>query len=115
MVRADEFKIYQVLYNLVNNAINYTGSDKSVIIRQIVNGEIVRIEVMDTGEGIPPEELDNVWERYYKADKKHKREVMGTGLGLSIVKNILKLHDAKYGVLSKPGEGSIFWFELKKI
>ena len=104
-----------VLYNLVNNAINYTGSDKSVIIRQIVNGEIVRIEVMDTGEGIPPEELDNVWERYYKADKKHKREVMGTGLGLSIVKNILKLHDAKYGVLSKPGEGSIFWFELKKI
>ena len=115
MVRADEFKIYQVLYNLVNNAINYTGSDKSVIISQIVNGEIVRIEVMDTGEGIPPEELDNVWERYYKADKKHKREVMGTGLGLSIVKNILKLHDAKYGVLSKPGEGSIFWFELKKI
>lgn len=115
MVRADEFKIYQVLYNLVNNAINYTGSDKSVIISQIVNGEIVRIEVMDTGEGIPPEELDNVWERYYKADKKHKREVMGTGLGLSIVKNILKLHDARYGVLSKPGEGSIFWFELKKI
>ena len=115
MVRADEFKIYQVLYNLVNNAINYTGSDKSVIISQIVNGEIVRIEVMDTGEGIPPEELDNVWERYYKADKKHKREVMGTGLGLSIVKNILKLHDAKYVVLSNPGEGSIFWFELKKI
>lgn len=115
MVRADEFKIYQVLYNLVNNAINYTGPDKTVTIKQIVNGEIVRIEVTDTGDGIAEEELANVWERYYKADKKHKREVMGTGLGLSIVKNILKLHDAKYGVLSKVGEGSTFWFELKII
>lgn len=115
MVRADEFKIYQVLYNLVNNAINYTGPDKTVTIKQIVNGEIVRIEVTDTGDGIAEEELANVWERYYKADKKHKREVMGTGLGLSIVKNILKLHDAKYGVLSKIGEGSTFWFELKII
>lgn len=115
MVRADEFKIYQVLYNLVNNAINYTGHDKTVTIKQIVNGEIVRIEVTDTGDGIAEEELANVWERYYKADKRHKREVMGTGLGLSIVKNILKLHDAKYGVLSKVGEGSTFWFELKII
>lgn len=115
MVRADEFKIYQVLYNLVNNAINYTGPDKTVTIKQIVNGEIVRIEVTDTGDGIAEEELANVWERYYKADKKHKREVMGTGLGLSIVKNILKLHNAKYGVLSKVGEGSTFWFELKII
>lgn len=115
MVRADEFKIYQVLYNLVNNAVNYTGPDKTVTIKQIVNGEIVRIEVTDTGEGIAEDELANVWERYYKADKKHKRAVMGTGLGLSIVKNILKLHNAKYGVLSKVGEGSTFWFELKII
>lgn len=113
MVNADEFKLYQVLYNLINNAINYTGEDKTVIIRQIVNGGIVRIEVTDTGEGIPPEEIDNVWERYYKVDKKHKRAVMGTGLGLSIVKNILKLHHAKLGVTSKPGCGSTFWFELK--
>ncbi|MFQ9933931.1 MAG: ATP-binding protein [Lachnospiraceae bacterium] len=113
MVKADEFKIYQVLYNLINNAVNYTGEDKTVIIRQIVNGGIVRIEVTDTGEGIPPEKIENVWERYYKIDKKHKRAVMGTGLGLSIVKNILKLHDAKYGVISKVGNGSTFWFELK--
>lgn len=114
-VNADEFKIYQVLYNLVNNAVNYTGADKTITIKQIVNGEIVRIEVTDTGDGIAEDELANVWERYYKADKKHKREVMGTGLGLSIVKNILKLHNAKYGVLSKAGEGSTFWFELKII
>lgn len=113
MVYADEFKIYQVLYNLVNNAVNYTGEDKVVTIRQIVNGGIVRIEVSDTGEGIEPDELANVWERYYKVDKEHKRAVMGTGLGLSIVKNILKLHSAKYGVVSEVGKGSTFWFELK--
>ncbi|MDY5576354.1 MAG: HAMP domain-containing sensor histidine kinase [Lachnospiraceae bacterium] len=113
IVEADEFKIYQVIYNLVNNAINYTGSDKKVIVRQLVNGGIVRIEVIDTGEGIAEDELSNVWDRYYKVDKTHKRAVMGTGLGLSIVKNILELHQAKYGVNSIPGEGSTFWFELK--
>jgi len=112
IVEADELKIYQVIYNLMNNAINYTGKDKCVIINQIVSGNIVRIEVKDTGDGISPEEIDNVWERYYKVDKQHKRAVMGTGLGLSIVKNILKSHHAKYGVISKLGEGATFWFEL---
>ena len=114
-VEADEFKIYQVLYNLVNNAVNYTGEDKTVTVSQVVNGGIVRIEVRDTGEGIAQEQLENVWDRYYKIDKNHKRAVMGTGLGLSIVKNILKQHDARYGVKSKPGQGSTFWFELKTI
>lgn len=112
-VEADEFKIYQVLYNLVNNAVNYTGADKRVTVRQLVNGGIVRIEVEDTGEGIPEDQMNNVWDRYYKIDKTHKRAVMGTGLGLSIVKNILKLHNACYGAASTPGHGSIFWFELK--
>lgn len=112
-VEADEFKIYQVIYNLVNNAINYTGEDKTVVVKQRVNGGIVRIEVIDTGEGIEEEKLALVWERYYKVDKNHKRAVMGTGLGLSIVKNILQLHNARYGVNSVVGEGSTFWFELK--
>lgn len=112
-VEADEFKIYQVLYNLVNNAVNYTGPDKKVTVRQILNGGIVRIEVMDTGEGIAEDQLENVWDRYYKIDKNHKRALMGTGLGLSIVKNILKLHHAQYGVNSILGQGSTFWFELK--
>lgn len=113
IVEADEFKIYQVIYNLISNAVNYTGDDKSVVIRQIVNYKSVRIEVIDFGAGIPKNELQNVWERYYKVDKSHKRAVMGSGLGLSIVQNILKLHDAKYGVKSEEGKGSTFWFELK--
>ena len=112
-VCADEYKIFQVLYNLINNAINYTGEDKKVVVEQIVKDGKVRIEVRDTGAGIPEEELDNVWERYYKVDKVHKRAIQGTGLGLSICKNILKLHQAEYGVESRQGCGSTFWFELE--
>jgi signal transduction histidine kinase len=111
-VDADAFKLFQVLYNLINNAINYTGSDKRVEVYQIVEQDRVKIEVRDTGEGIAPEDLKNVWERYYKVDKNHKRAVQGTGLGLSIVKNILKLHNAEYGVESQVGQGSCFWFRL---
>lgn len=111
---ADEFKIFQVIYNLVNNAINYTGEDKRVLVRQLIreDGETVRIEVIDSGEGIDEEHLPYVWDRYYKVDKNHKRAVMGTGLGLSIVKNILDLHHARYGVESIVSVGSKFWFEL---
>ncbi len=111
-VDADEYKIFQVIYNLINNAINYTGTDKMVRVRQKVVEDRVRIEVEDSGEGIAKEDLPYVWDRYYKVDKTHKRSVMGTGLGLSIVKNILELHDAAYGVWSEEGKGSIFWFEL---
>ncbi len=112
IVYADEEKIFQVIYNLVNNAVNYTGDDKTVTVKQIVLGDKVRIEVHDSGLGIPEEELKNIWERYYKVDKTHKRSIQGTGIGLSIVKNILKLHGADYGVLSTVGQGSTFWFEL---
>lgn len=112
-VEADEYKIFQVLYNLINNAVTYTGKDKTVWVRQKVSGKKVRIEVTDSGEGIGKEALPYVWDRYYKVDKSHKRAVMGTGLGLSIVKNILELHGAAYGVESREGCGSTFWFELE--
>ncbi len=113
-VKADEEKLHQVIYNLLGNAVNYTGSDKSVTIKQLCADNTVRIEVTDTGEGIPEESLAYVWERYYKVDRNHKRSVTGTGLGLSIVKNILKLHKAEYGAYSKEGSGSTFWFELEQ-
>lgn len=111
-VEADRTRILQVIYNLVNNAINYTGEDKRVVIRQTVSDGYCKIEVSDSGCGIPEAELPLIWERYYKSNEFHKRSQMGTGLGLSIVKNILALHKAKFGVRSKVGKGSTFWFEL---
>ncbi|MBO5261475.1 MAG: HAMP domain-containing protein [Clostridia bacterium] len=114
-VSADETRLLQVIYNLVNNAINYTGEDKTVTIRQDVLDDIVRISIIDTGEGISEENLPLVWDRYYKIDKVHKRAILGTGLGLSIVKNILMLHNSRFGVSSEVSKGSTFWFELKVI
>lgn len=113
-VNADKVMILQVIYNLVNNALNYTGEDKKVSIVQSVWDNNVRISVMDTGEGIAEEDLPYIWDRYYKVDKVHKRAKIGTGLGLSIVKGILESHGATYGVESRIGEGSNFWFELPK-
>lgn len=112
-VCADRVKIGQVVYNFVNNAVNHCGEDKTVIVTQKVSSERVRVEVTDHGEGIEPDKLEYIWDRYYKVDKDHKRGVIGTGLGLSIVKRILDLHGARYGVKSKPGVGSTFWFELE--
>jgi signal transduction histidine kinase len=114
-VKADRTMILQVVYNLVNNALNYTGDDKTVTITQSVNDGRVRVSVSDTGVGIAEEDLPYIWDRYYKVDKVHKRAVVGTGLGLSIVKGILESHGARYGVESRVGEGSTFWFELDVI
>lgn len=69
----------------------------------------------DHGKGIAEDEIDSIWDRYYKVDKTHRRATQGSGIGLSIVKNILKLHEARFGVNSKVGEGSVFWFELKTV
>lgn len=112
-VIADATMILQVLYNLINNAINYTGEDKFVSVRQDVVGDSVRITVSDTGEGISEEDIPHIWDRYYKVDKVHKRATIGTGLGLSIVKEALEIHHATYGVTSIKDKGTSFWFELK--
>ena len=111
-VYADEDKIKQVVANLTNNAVKYCGADKviTVTIRKV--GKVYRLEVSDHGPGIKPEELPHVWDRYYKTSSNYVRETTGTGLGLSIVKEILTLHGANYGVESKVGKGTTFWFEL---
>ncbi len=113
LVFADKKRILQVVCNLANNAINYAGEDKTVIIRtERTKAGDVRVSVTDHGCGIDREELPYIWDRYYKVDKTHTRSVTGSGLGLSIVRRILELHGARYGVDSRIGEGSCFWFEL---
>ncbi|NMA82288.1 MAG: HAMP domain-containing histidine kinase [Epulopiscium sp.] len=114
-VNADEVKITQVIYNLINNAITYTGIDKKVILYQNEHQGFVKVEIMDTGEGIPPKMLPYIWDRYYKIERKHRRAIVGNGLGLSIVRKILDLHGGDYGVESVQGQGSTFWFILKTV
>ncbi len=114
IVRCDVIKIQQVIYNLINNAVNYTGEDKKVFVRQINKPDAVRIEVSDTGQGISADKIQLIFEKYYRSEN-HKREVVGTGLGLSIVKAILKKHSYNFGVISSIGKGSTFWFEIRDI
>jgi signal transduction histidine kinase len=112
-VEADVIKIEQVIYNLINNAVNYSGEDKTIYIMQINKEKSVRIEITDTGSGISAEQLPLIFDRYYRGEK-NKRDVIGTGLGLSIVKQILKQHNYEFGVCSEINVGSTFWFEILK-
>lgn len=114
LVNADKNKITQVIYNLVNNAINYTGNDKLVYIRVLDNKKEYVIEVKDTGKGIKKEEIPYIWDKYYKSDKKHQRNVVSTGIGLSIVKEILSKHKFDYGVKSIQKKGTTFYFKIRK-
>ena len=112
IVNGDEAKIKQVLSNLITNAIKYCGEDKVIIVNLKKTGKKMRCEIIDHGAGIAPDEINHVWERYYKSSTHHVRPTEGSGLGLSIVKEILTLHKANYGVHSKVGKGSTFWFEM---
>lgn len=113
-VKADKAKIEQVIYNLINNAIEHTGEDLRVIITVKKQLDSVMISIKDTGAGLTEEEKQLVWNRYYKKEKKHKRNVIGSGIGLSIVKGILESHKCEYGIDSKVGQYTSFYFKLKK-
>ncbi len=112
VIRADRARIGQVVYNLVGNAVNYTGEDKRVRVKLAKKENAARLEVIDSGKGIPADEVDTIWDRYYRSAETHKRPVQGTGLGLSIVKSVLLQHDSPFGVISEVGKGSCFWAEF---
>lgn len=114
IISADKKKIEQVIYNLINNAINYTGEDNLVTINIANNNKDILVEITDTGKGIKEEEIKYIWDKYYKNKKKHKRNLIGTGLGLSIVKKILEEHNYEYGVKSTVNNGSTFYFKIPK-
>ena len=114
MISADKKKLEQVIYNLLNNALNYIGDDKKVIIKVVEDNKDYTIMVIDSGKGIDKKEIDHIFDRYYRSKKNHKRYVYGTGLGLSIVKNILLLHNYPYGVKSTKNKGTIFYFKIKR-
>lgn len=113
-VSADEEKIKQVISNLITNAVKFCGEDKTVKVslsRSRAHSSVI-CHVEDHGIGIASNELEHVWERYYKTSSNMVRTTEGSGLGLSIVKEIMVLHRAEYGVNSTLGKGTTFWFEL---
>ncbi|MFA5449167.1 MAG: HAMP domain-containing sensor histidine kinase [Clostridia bacterium] len=115
-VYADEVKISQVIYNLLSNAVNYSGEDKTIIVKSYPKGDNIRLEVIDHGVGIDVDVLSHIWDRYYKSDKVHRRAEVGTGLGLSIVKSVISMHPGGvYGVESSVGHGSKFYIELPRL
>ncbi|MBO4819709.1 MAG: HAMP domain-containing protein [Firmicutes bacterium] len=114
-VHGDESKIKQVMSNLISNAVKYSEERKEIRVFFEDKGDTVRFSVEDKGMGIPEEQLDMIWNRYQRASRQGARAKEGNGLGLSICSEILKRSDAKYGVESVYGEGSCFWFEMKKV
>ncbi|MBI4345441.1 MAG: ATP-binding protein [Elusimicrobia bacterium] len=111
-VRADRGQLRQMLTNLLDNAIKYTGENGTVRLSAERTEGFVAVSVEDNGAGIPPEALPRVFERFYRVDKARSRELGGTGLGLSIVKHLVELHGGAVTVASEVGRGSTFRFTL---
>lgn len=131
-VWGDEFKIEEVLTNYYTNALNHLGGDRHIDISfsllenpkaaslskgagadaERCSSSLVRVSVYNDGEQIPKEDIDRIWEKFYKVDKARTRAYGGSGIGLSIVKAIMEAHGQRYGVINRE-HGVEFWFELE--
>lgn len=111
IIHADARRLEQMLTNLVHNAIKFNRENGSVTISH-ERTERDRISVVDTGDGIPPEHIKRIFERFYRVDRARSRELGGTGLGLAIVKHLARSHNGEVSVQSTPGKGSTFIIEL---
>lgn len=112
-VLGDRDRLEQVMVNLLDNAIKYTPSGGRVSVTAEKTNGAVRVDVRDTGIGIPAGDIPRIFERFYRVDKARSRELGGTGLGLAIVKHIIQGHNGKMHVESSPGKGSTFSFSIK--
>lgn len=113
-VYADKLRIGQVLTNLIVNAIKYGIDQGTIVVQYTIETDHVHIQVKDDGPGMEEIHLNRIFERFYRVDKSRSKEQGGTGLGLSIVKHIIEAHEEKISVKSKLGEGTTFYFTLKK-
>lgn len=111
-ISADESRMYQLAGNLISNAIKYNVDNGSVDIRLYRQGDKAVFTVKDSGIGIPSDQQDKIFERFYVVDKSRNKNISSTGLGLSIVKHIVKAHDGTIELDSQPGKGSMFTVKL---
>ncbi|MGN1169623.1 MAG: ATP-binding protein, partial [Acutalibacteraceae bacterium] len=115
-VNADEDMLMQVIYNLVDNAIKFTPDGGYISINAFQDGDKVFVDIKNSGDGVSPEELDKIFERFYKIDKSRSYDVRGAGLGLYIVKSIITLHGGEIKATSEQGSYTefSFWIPLKQ-
>lgn len=107
--------VSELIYNLIDNAIKYNKEGGSIDIYTEITPEGIEFSVRDTGIGIAKEDIDRIFERFYRVDKSHSKTVGGTGLGLSIVKHVAMVHNARIKVSSTPGEGTTVSVVFKNI
>lgn len=113
-VQANRSRIEQVVVNLLSNAIRYTPDGEKIQVSVIEMEDTIKVQIENTGNPIPEESLEKIWDRFYRLDASRSRHTGGTGLGLSIVKNILDLHHAEYGVYNTTNS-VVFYFNLQKV
>jgi two-component system sensor histidine kinase VicK len=111
-VTVDPPQITQVLDNLLNNAIKFSPAGGTVTVKLSAEENMIRIQVSDTGIGIPADKIDRIFDRFYQIDGSSTRQFGGAGLGLAICKQIIDAHDGKFEVESEVGKGSTFAFLL---
>lgn len=114
IIETDEQRIENIVTNLIDNAINYSEDNKKITVRIKESSRMVRLSIIDQGVGIPPEEQERIFERFYRVDKARSRQTGGTGLGLSIVRHLVKTMNGTISVESKVGQGSTFTVRLPK-
>jgi signal transduction histidine kinase len=113
-INADWERMEQVLTNFITNAIRHVDENGTIKVNMIDKGEHISVEVENTGSHMPEDEMERIWDKFYKLDKSRNRKFGGTGIGLSIVKNILTLHGYEYGVSNTVG-GVKFYFSVPKM
>lgn len=114
-VSGDRLQLSRVLYNLLGNALSHVGEGDSILVgvMPVGIGDVITVEVSDSGEGVAQEDLAHVWDRYFTR-RQIARGAAGSGLGLAISRQILEAHGATWGASSEPGHGTVFWFEMAR-
>ncbi len=113
-VKGDVGRLEEILENLIDNALRYSGSDR-IDVSSAATPTEVTVSVTDFGIGIPAEHIPHIFERFYRVNKSRSRSLGGTGLGLAIVKHLVQLHGGSVSVVSSPGQGTTFSFTLSRL
>jgi two-component system sensor histidine kinase VicK len=115
IINADSARINQVIVNILSNAIKYSHDDTNIYITQEKSDKYYRLYIKDEGVGIPKDDLQRIFERFYRVDKARSREMGGTGLGLSIAKEIMEAHGFHISAASEPGKGATMILRFNRV